>query len=67
MLPWVCSVIDHRGRHNVVKTSVAHEPQASVSLMVTVAWYTISFCKHSPSNGHSQVFLKFCLLYHKRA
>ena len=22
MLPWVCSVIDHRGRQNVVKTSV---------------------------------------------
>ena len=26
MLPWVCSVIDHRGRQNVVKTSVTHEP-----------------------------------------
>ena len=24
MLPWVCSVIDHRGRQNVVKTSVTH-------------------------------------------
>ena len=22
MLPWVCSVIDHRGRQNVVKTTV---------------------------------------------
>ena len=22
MLPWVCSVIDHRGRQNVVKTSL---------------------------------------------
>ena len=27
ILPWVCSVIDNRGRQNVVKTSVAHEPQ----------------------------------------
>ena len=24
MLPWVCSVIDHIGRQNVVKTTVAH-------------------------------------------
>ena len=24
MLPCVCSVIDHRGRHNVVRTSVTH-------------------------------------------
>ena len=24
MLPWVCSVIDYRGRQNVVKTSVTH-------------------------------------------
>ena len=30
MLPWVCSVIDHRGRQNVVKTSVTHEPQFDV-------------------------------------
>ena len=24
MLPWVCSVIDHRGRQNVVKTTVVY-------------------------------------------
>ena len=30
MLPWVCSVIDHRGRQNVVKTSVTHSPAARV-------------------------------------
>ena len=33
MLPWVCSVIDHRRCQNVVRTKVAFEPQASVSLM----------------------------------
>ena len=33
MLPWVCSVIDHGGRQNVVKKSVAHEPQANVPLL----------------------------------
>ena len=33
MLPWVCSVIDYRGRHNVVKTSVTHSPAARVPLL----------------------------------
>ena len=33
MLPWVCSVIDRRRCQNVVRTKVAFEPQASVSLM----------------------------------
>ena len=33
MLPWVCSVIDHRGRQNVVKTSVTHSPAARVPLL----------------------------------
>ena len=31
-LPWVCSVIDHRGRQNAVKTSVTHSPAARVPL-----------------------------------
>ena len=32
-LPCVCSVIDHRGCQNVIRTSVAHEAQPSVPLM----------------------------------
>ena len=32
ILPWVCSVIDHRGRQNVVKTSVTHSSAAGVPL-----------------------------------
>ena len=32
MLPWVCSVIYHRGRQNVVKTSVSHSPADCVPL-----------------------------------
>ena len=28
MLSWVCSVIDHRGRQNMVKTSVTLSPTA---------------------------------------
>ena len=39
-------------RH-LVLNSVAVRPTyvSFFSLVVTVAWYTISFCKHSPSNG----------------
>ena len=33
MLPWVCSVIDHRGRQTVVKTTVTHSPAARVPLL----------------------------------
>ena len=33
MLPWVCSVIDHRGRQNVVKTTVTHSPASRVPLL----------------------------------
>ena len=33
MLPWVGLVIDHRGRQNVVKTSVSHSPAARVPLL----------------------------------
>ena len=29
MLPWVCSVIEHRRRQNVVRTSVTHSAIAS--------------------------------------
>ena len=31
-LPCVCSVIDHRGRQNVVRTSVTHSAAPGVSL-----------------------------------
>ena len=34
MLPRVCSVIDHRGRQNVVKTSVPRSPAACVHFFV---------------------------------
>ena len=33
MLPWVCSVIDHRGRQNEVKATVTHSPAARVPLL----------------------------------
>ena len=33
MLPWACSVIDHREHQNVVKTSVTNLPVARVPLL----------------------------------
>ena len=47
-------------RHLVLKSVAVRPTYVSVvpvtPLVVTVAWYTISFCKHSPSNGHSFSF-----------
>ena len=44
-------------RHLVLKSVAVRPTYVSVSsLVVTVAWYTISSCKHSPSNGHSFSF-----------
>ena len=47
-------------RHLVLKSAAVRPTYVSVvpvtPLVVTVAWYTISFCKHSPSNGHSFSF-----------
>ena len=42
MLPWFCSVIDHRGRQNVVKTTVTHLPAARVPLLCFYAILTSS-------------------------
>ena len=62
-LPWICSVIDHRWHQNVVKKEVAHEPQASVSLMFlphfdvlcdlllhrpTATWNALNFVLYMP-------------------
>ena len=42
MLPWVCSVIDHRGHQNVVKTTVTHSPAACVPLLCFYDFLTSS-------------------------
>ena len=51
ILPWVCSVIDHRWRQNVVKTSVTHSPVARVLLLCfyhiltsSVIYYWTEWC-----------------------
>ena len=44
----------------MVLNSVAVRPTyvSFSSSVVTVAWYTISFCRHSPCNGQSFLFLQ---------
>ena len=37
-LPCVCSVIDHRGRQNVVRTSVTHSAAPRVPLFCSYRW-----------------------------
>ena len=57
MLPWVCSVIDHRRRQNVVRTSVTHSAIASCAtflflphfdVILACARRRISGCRFSP-------------------
>ena len=45
MLPWVCSVTDHRRRQNMVKTSVTHSPAARVC-RVPLFFVLITFWRH---------------------
>ena len=43
MLPWVCSVIDHRRRQNVVRTSVTHSAIASCATLMFLPHFDF-FC-----------------------
>ena len=41
MLPGVCSVIDHRGRQNVVRTSVTHSAIASCATFLFLPHFDV--------------------------
>ena len=41
MLPWVCSVIDHRRRQNVVRTSVTHSAIASCATILFLPHFDV--------------------------
>ena len=41
MLPWVCSVIDHRRRQNVVRTSVTHSAVASCATFLFLPHFDV--------------------------
>ena len=41
MLPCVCSVIDHRGRQNVVRTSVTHSAAPRVPLLLFLPHFDV--------------------------
>ena len=41
MLPWVCSVIDHRRRQNVVNTSVTHSAIASCATFLFLPHFDV--------------------------
>ena len=53
-LPCVCSVIDHRGRQNVVRASVTHS--AAHRVPIFLAWqlgiYLLSCSYNFPLNDH---------------
>ena len=41
MLPWVCSVIDHRRRQNMVRTSVTHSAIASCATFLFLPHFDV--------------------------
>ena len=41
MLPWVCSVIDHRRRQNVVRTSVTHSAIAPCATFMFLPYFDV--------------------------
>ena len=41
MLPCICPVIDHRGRHNVVRTSVTHSAIASCATFLFLPHFDV--------------------------
>ena len=41
MLPCVCSVIDHRRRQNLVKTSVTHSPNSSCATFLFLPHFDV--------------------------
>ena len=55
MLPWVCSVIDHRWRKNMVKTSVTHSPTAREPLL---CFYHILTSSVIYNNGEFKMSLR---------
>ena len=46
MLPCICPVIDHRGRQNVVRTSVTHSAIASCATFSSVIYYWTDARQH---------------------
>ena len=60
MLPWVCSVIDHRGRQNVVKTSVTHSACGSCATSLFLAHFDV-ICDQLLNRGTAtwNLFVKF--------
>ena len=57
MLPWVCSVIDHRGRQNVVKATVTHSPAARVPLLCFYDILTSSVIYYWTDPGQHGIYL----------
>ena len=62
MLPYVCSVIDHRRRQNVISSEVAHEVIAEcVSDVLTIVILT-SFVIHYETNSRQHLICSLCIM-----
>ena len=52
MLAWVCSVIDHRRRQNVVRTSVTHSAIALCATFLFFPHFDVIIPCHTPHETH---------------
>ena len=57
MLLWVCSVIDHRRRQNVIKTSVTHSTAACVPLLCFYHILTSSLIYYWTDTWQHRIYL----------
>ena len=57
MLLWVCSVIDHRRRQNVIKTSVTHSTAACVPLLCFYNILTSSLIYYWTDTWQHRIYL----------
>ena len=64
MLPWVCSVIDHRRRQNVVRTSVTHSAIASCATFLFLPHFdVICYLLLNRRTATWNLFVKYIILY----
>ena len=66
MLPCVCSIIDHKRRENVVRTSVTYSAIASCATLLFLPYFDV-IChlllnRRTATWNLTQVILAFCLV-----
>ena len=66
MLPCVCSIIDHRRRQNVVRTSVTHSAVAWCATFLLLLHFDVrTFTKKQKTTEHTRIIREIRELKHR--